>query len=369
LNEVVLVDEIEMRIVRYYPRALVGDGGMTSAVRNWSRAMTRCGAEAVIAYDAGVPAPDEDSVEWVEVRHAGRQGLKLPLGLEDVLRDADFLVLHSAWTLRNVRAAAAARKLGTAYVLEPRGAYDPHIVNRKKWIKRLWWVAWEKQLVHSARAIHVFFESERQHLATLGYEGPTIVASNGRDIPSGEAWDGGSGGYLLWLGRFDPEHKGLDLLLDAIDLLPVPERPDLRLHGPDWRGKRSLVGRWIAERKLGEWVRVGEAVYGDQKRHLLTRASGFVYPSRWDACPNSVLESVGLGVPTLVTPYPLGRFLSSRGGAVLAEANAEDLAEGLRRLGDRDADDVGRIGAEVVRDQLGWDSVARTWLDQAEALL
>src|SRR5665809_71424 len=90
-----------MRIVRYYPRALVGDGGMTSAVRNWSRAMTRCGAEAVIAYDAGVPAPDEDSVEWVEVRHAGRQGLKLPLGLKDVLRDADFLVLHSAWTLRN----------------------------------------------------------------------------------------------------------------------------------------------------------------------------------------------------------------------------------------------------------------------------
>jgi glycosyltransferase involved in cell wall biosynthesis len=358
-----------MRIVRYYPRALVGDGGMTSAVRNWSRAMTRCGAEAVIAYDAGVPAPDEDSVEWVEVRHAGRQGLKLPLGLKDVLRDADFLVLHSAWTLRNVRAAAAARKLGTAYVLEPRGAYDPHIVNRKKWIKRLWWVAWEKQLVQSARAIHVFFESERQHLAALGYEGPTIVASNGRDIPSGEAWDGGSGGYLLWLGRFDPEHKGLDLLLDAIDLLPVPERPDLRLHGPDWRGKRSLVERWIAERKLGEWVRVGEAVYGDQKRHLLTRASGFVYPSRWDACPNSVLESVGMGVPTLVTPYPLGRFLSSRGGAVLAEANAKDLAEGLRRLGDRDADDVGRIGAEVVRDQLGWDSVARTWLDQAQALL
>ncbi len=358
-----------MRIVRYYPRALVGDGGMTSTVRNWSRAMTRCGAEAVIAYDTGVSAPSNDSVEWIRVRHAGRRGLKFPLGLHDILEGADYLVLHSAWTLRNVRAAAAARKLGTAYVLEPRGAYDPHIVNRKKWIKRLWWLAWEKQLVQSAHAIHIFFESERQHLAALGYEGPTIVASNGREIGSEDAWDGGSGGYFLWLGRFDPEHKGLDLLLDAIDLLPVSQRPDLRLHGPDWRGKKTLVERWIAERKLGEWVSVGDAVYGEEKRNLLKRSSGFVYPSRWDACPNSVLESVGMGVPTLVTPYPLGRFLSSKGGALLAEADRRDLAEGLSRLSGRDAADVGRIGAELVRDQLGWDAVARTWLDQAEALL
>ena len=358
-----------MRIVRYYPRALVGDGGMTSAVRNWSRAMTRCGAEAVIAYDTGVSAPNDDSVEWVRVRHAGRRGLKFPLGLQDVLEGADYLVLHSAWTLRNVRAAAAARKLGTPYVLEPRGAYDPHIVNRKKWIKRLWWLAWEKQLVQGAHAIHIFFESERQHLAALGYEGPTIVASNGREIHSEDAWDGGSGGYLLWLGRFDPEHKGLDLLLDAVDLLPAPERPDLRLHGPDWRGKKTLVERWIAERKLGEWVSVGDAVYGEEKRDLLKRSTGFVYPSRWDACPNSILESVAMGVPTLVTPYPLGRFLASRGGALLAEANPGDLAEGLRRLSGRDAADVGKIGAELVRDQLGWDAVARSWLDQAGALL
>ena len=34
--------------------------------------------------------------------------------------------------------------------------------------------------------------------------------------------------------------------------------------------------------------------------------------SRWDACPNAVLEAVALGVPTLVTPYPLGRFLARR---------------------------------------------------------
>jgi len=358
-----------MRIVRYYPRAMVGDGGMTSAVRNWSQAMGRCGAEAVIAYDAGVTPPDDAYVEWVQVRHAGRRGLKFPLGLEEVLEGADVLVLHSGWTLRNVRAAAAARKLGVPYVLEPRGAYDPHIVSRKRWLKKVWWAAWERRLVHEARAIHVFFEPEREHLAALGYRGEIIVASNGREAPEGSSWDGGSGGYVLWLGRFDPEHKGLDLLLDAMRLLPASERPKLRLHGPDWRARKETVRQWIRDKDLDAWVTVGDAVHGDQKRELLTRATGFVYPSRWDACPNSVLESVALGVPTLVTPYPLGCFFTDKGGALLAESDAEGLAKGLVTLRDDHAAGVGRTGAQVVRDELAWDTVARLWLDQAGGLL
>lgn len=358
-----------MRIVRYYPRALVGDGGMTSAVRHWSRSMARSGAEAVIAYDEGVSPPDDESVEWVQVRHAGRRGLKFPLGLEDVLEGADLLVLHSGWTLRNVRAAATARNLGVAYVLEPRGAYDPHIVARKRWLKRIWWAAWEKRLVTEARAIHVFFESEREHLAALGYHGPIIVASNGRDAPKGDLWDGGSGRYILWLGRFDPQHKGLDLLLDAVQLLPASQRPDLRLHGPDWRSKKQSVQRWVEDQKLGDWITVGDAVYGDQKRKMLAAAAGFVYPSRWDACPNSVLESVALGVPTLSTPYPLGRYLGDRGGAFVAEATAQGLAQGLTRLCNDDAAVVGKRGAQVIRDEFSWDAVARIWLEQARALL
>jgi len=55
-----------MRIVHYHPRALLGDGGVSNSVRRLSAALARCGAEAVIAYDAsdGEAAPDAaDGVE------------------------------------------------------------------------------------------------------------------------------------------------------------------------------------------------------------------------------------------------------------------------------------------------------------------
>jgi glycosyltransferase involved in cell wall biosynthesis len=126
----------------------------------------------------------------------------------------------------------------------------------------------------------------------------------------------------------------------------------------------------IARQDLGRWLVVGEPVYGDEKRRLLLDASAFLYPSRWDACPNSVLESVSLGIPTLCTPYPLGTYLADRGGAVLAEASVPGLAAALVEL--RDHDRLGRTGAagaEVARRDLRWDAVASSWLGQVEGLL
>ena len=256
-------------------------------------------------------------------------------------------------------------------LLEPRGAYDPHIVRRKRLLKAAWWHVWERALVTNAAAIHVFFEPERAHLEALGYHGDVVVAPNGIVPPRDVTWDGGSGGYVLWMGRFDPEHKGLDLLLGALALLPPGERPSLRLHGPDYRlgGGKEAVRRMVEQLALGDAVAIGEPVHGTAKWELLSRATGFVYPSRWEAFGNSVAEAAALGVPTLTTPYPFGQFLAARGGAFVADANPAALAEGLRALRSPAAPATGGRGAGVVRECMPWDIVTRSWLEQTEAVL
>jgi glycosyltransferase involved in cell wall biosynthesis len=331
--------------------------------------MARAGANVAIAFDGTGGPTASDGIEWLPVHHVGQGWRKIPAGLDAVVRGADLLVLHSAWALHNIRAAAVARKLGVPYLLEPRGAYDPHILHRRRLAKRIWWLAWERALVTHARAIHVFFDEERPHIAALGYRGALVRAPNGIEPPEGVAWDGGSGRYILWLGRFDPEHKGIDMLLDAVRLIPAEERPRLRLHGPEFRGGKERIRHLVHALGLEPWVRIGEPVYGQDKWELLTRASGFVYPSRWEGFGNSVAEAVSIGVPTLVTPYPLGRYLSSHGGAIIAERTPEGLAHGLQSLLTPQAADVAREGARIMRTEMSWDTVARSWLAQAEALL
>ena len=351
-----------MRVVRYYPRAAVGDGGMTSAVKQWSEAFARAGVEAVVAYDRGSP-PEGGLARWVKVEHKGPPRLRVPLGISKVLADADLLVLHSGWTLHNLKAASEARKLGVPYILEPRGAYDPHIVRRKELVKDAWWTAGERKLVKEASAIHVFFEAEREHLAAIGYSGPTIVASNGVEEQA-IRWSG-AGDYILWLGRFDPQHKGLDLLLEGLRRIAPVDRPQLRIQGPDWRGRKQGIARLAERLGLSQWTHVGDPVYGPEKKDLLAGSAAFVYPSRWDACPNAVLESVAMGVPTVATPYPLGSYLAGRDGAILAAAHPDEIATALVTAVSPAAALIGATGAQVAAEDLTWDAVAGSWLEQA----
>ena len=359
-----------LRILRYHPRAAVGDGGMTGAIRRWSEALSLAGASVTIGYEEGEPPIDPGPTRWVPIGHRTIGPLKLPVDIDRYLRDVDLLVLHSGWTAHNLRAAAIARSLGVPYLLEPRGAYDPHILRRNENLKRLWWQAAEHTLVDRSMAIHAFFEDERSHLAALEYEGPVIVVPNGVQTPDGLRWSGAASGYLLWLGRFDPEHKGLDLLVDAVASLAPAQRPTIRLHGPDWRGGKRKTAERIARHDLGRWLLVGPPVYGPEKQRLLAEAAAFLYPSRWDACPNAVLEAVSIGVPTLCTPYPLGAYLGHRGGSVRAEASVSGLARALLELRDRDRmAAIGATGAALARSDFRWASVAERWLDQVEACL
>lgn len=358
-----------MRIVTYHPRAKVGDGGITNSVRRLSEAWARAGVDAVIAYDgSGEARRAPNGVEWVPVRHLGHPRARRPIDLRGVLAGADLLVLNSAWSLPNVSAGGAARRVRVPYVLAPRGAYEPLILSRRRHLKRLWWRIFERQLVRSAAAIHVFFDEQRADLHALGYRGRVVVAPNGVDVPTPWRWHGGSGRYIVYLGRFDPEHKGLDVLLRALASLPRDRRPQLRLHGPDWRGGKQQVRALVRQLELGDQVVVGDAVYGDEKWDLLARSSGLVYPSRWEGFGNSLAEAAALGLPTLATPYPLARFLGERGGCLVVEASPSALAAGLEQLTRPDAAELGERAARIVAEELTWDAVGRAWLDGLEQL-
>lgn len=362
-----------MRIVQYHPRALVGDGGISNSVRRLSAAMVEAGADVAIAHQPGPATPpfaaDAGGATWAPVHHRGWRGIQVPTDLGTVLAGADVLILNSAWTAHNFRAGQVAIAEGVPYVVADRGAYDPSILRRRRRIKRAWWRVLESRVVHRALALHLFFASEEHVIRRLGFAGDIIVAPNGVRVPTDAVWDGGSGGYILFIGRFDPEHKGLDLLVRAVAAVPATERPQVRLHGPDWRGGKAKLKALVADLDVEPWVRIGPAVYGQQKWQLLTAAAGFVYPSRWEAFGNSVAEAAAIGLPVLVTPYPLGRYLAGHDAAVLADTTVDGLVEGLRRLQSPEGTQAGTRAAALVRDGFTWEAVADAWLAQLERLM
>jgi glycosyltransferase involved in cell wall biosynthesis len=359
-----------VRVIHYYRAALSGDFGTAIAVRGWCRALAEAGVEvSLIAEKRADSLRPPRGVELIPLPDA-RVSRPLPRSLRTRLAGSDVVILHGGWDVQNLMVASQAHRAAVPYIVTAHGVYNPHVFGRGRVLaKRVWWPILEKRYLMRALAVHIFFPDEVRHLAARGLGARVIVSPSGYTAPSGVVRKPQPEPYLLWLGRYDPENKGLDLLLRAVHLLPPADRPRLRLIGVDWRGRRKSVARLAQELGLGPEVSVEGPLQSAAKWEALAGARGFVYPSRWEAFGVAVAEAASIGIPTLVTPFPLGRFLASRGGAILRPPEPAALADGLSRLKDPDAHEIGRRGAEVVREYLSWGRVAGSWRRQFEDIL
>jgi glycosyltransferase involved in cell wall biosynthesis len=332
--------------------------------------LARQGIEVIGLFDgAGVTRPPPQGTKTVALEHSLRGPLRTPHRVAEQVVGADVVVIHGGWLLGNIAVGRACLRARVPFVVTTHGVYMREVLQRRNLRKRVWAAALERRHLANATAIHVFFpEEEASMQPAMKIRVRTIAAPNGIDYPEGVAWTG-RGGYLLWLGRFDIVTKGLDLLVRAIERIPASRRPQLRLHGPDWRNQKDRIRRLVSELGVEQWVIVGDPVYGDEKWRLISNARACVYPSRWDACPVAVSEAAAVGVPTLVTRYPLGNFLAARRAAFQVDPDASSIAEAIPRLMSPETDELGRNAAAVARRHLSWDAVATSWLGQLQNLI
>jgi glycosyltransferase involved in cell wall biosynthesis len=174
---------------------------------------------------------------------------------------------------------------------------------------------------------------------------------------------------LVFCGRV-VRQKGLDILIEALSLLPLepawelhvlgdgPARPALAKAARDLGfGDRIFFQGWLAKTELALKLRDMDL---------------FVFPSRDEGLPNAVLEAMASGLPVLasrisgneelVDQGATGRLVPPEDPKALALALGELLAD-LPRLGA-----MGRCGREKAQGDYSWSRVAKAYLDLCERL-
>ena len=170
--------------------------------------------------------------------------------------------------------------------------------------------------------------------------------------------------FLLAVSRLVPE-KGLDVLLDALDLLAaddgagaLPVAVAGRARNPT-QYSRDLEARAanarVPVRLLG--VQPTDVVHG-----LYRSARAFVAPSRAEGNPLTVIEAMAHGACVVASDIPPHRELLGDAGILVPVGDAHALADALRRVTtDPDAARaIGRRGQARLAstDEYQWDGVA-----------
>jgi glycosyltransferase involved in cell wall biosynthesis len=363
------------RVVHYYRRALAPPGseddGLTAAVWRWACDLAAAGVPVALAFDPAIKGrqPASAGIEMVPVRHWGAWRLRVPMGLPRELRAGDLLVLHWGHVVHNVVAGWAARRAQVPYVVVPHGAYARRARARRAWLKVPFYLAFEHRLLRGSIAAHVFFAPEAEDVAELAPTMRFVVAPTATDLRTDTRWDGGTGGYVSWIGRYDIAHKGLDILLEAVAGISVDRRPRLRLHGVDSVDRRQDVAALAEALGVTSYVDVGGPVYGTDKDSFLTGAITYVHPSRWESHSGALVENLALGVPTVVSAtMPVASLLGDADAAVVVGPGPAALAAGIDEARRR-ANSLSAAGRRFVAEYLAAESVTTSWLTQVRALL
>lgn len=154
---------------------------------------------------------------------------------------------------------------------------------------------------------------------------------------------------LVWSGRFNMEHKGLDLLLDALAGLDPASWAPLTLvgMGPDETTLRDLARRLGIQEHV-HWR--GFIADRAELRHEYSRHRVFISPSRYEGLPLTVLEAQACGLPVVASDIPghreavdptKSRLFDVGSSAALRSA----LSRSLTELGDLEEDDRASLSA------------------------
>lgn len=358
------------RIVSVYARpASYSSGGVNRSRQEWISQLGVAAEKSSIIIHPVRGYNDhiltDGSIEFAHLRHYGRsRQMMVPVRLERFLKADDLVYLHEGWTLSNYIIGLYCRFRDIPYVVMPHGVYAPGIVSTLRLLR--FRTPFEKWLLEGAAGVHLFFDSEVAELKAVAPRANAFVATTGFRIQV-RVWEASSAGdYLAWVGRLDVLHKGIDVLFEAMSRIPVPERPKLKMAGPDYAGGRAETERLVVSYGLEDSIDLVGPLSQAEVADLLLGSRGFVHFPRWEAFGRTIAEALALGVPVgLGRGAHIAKFLE--GSAAIADNEPDSISAVLRELWGGKVD--GMRGRRWLEDNLGWDHSAQKAVQEIEALL
>jgi len=294
---------------------------------------------------------------------------------------ADVVHVHSLWEEVQHRAAVAAYRQATPYLVTPHGMLDPWSLSQSRWKKKLY-LAWRlRKNLRRAAALHFTTQTEADVVAPLRLGPAALIETLGLDLSEFETLPPagtfrsrypaiGRRRIVLFLGRLHP-CKGLELLIPAFDEV-APRDAALVIAGPDSDGYRANLEDQIATRQLTDRVLFTGMLHGAERVAAFADADLFVLPSYHENFGIAVVEALAAGTPVLITNQVniwQDVAAASVGGVVKTDAQA--LANELRRW--MTDENLRKAAAERARpfvwQRYDWRQIAMRWADHYHRLL
>lgn len=292
---------------------------------------------------------------------------------DHLVQDADVLHGHGFYVATNWLLAGKGRRYRKALVYHPHGFFEPWILQRSRWKKRVAHWLFEDSNFKAVRLWRALTGKEADQIRLQGFTAPIIVAPNGirlepfDNIPASP--HSRKRRRVLFLGRLHPK-KGIDLLLQAWGKL-AQRHPDWEIvvAGPNEDDHLTSLREIVQRLGLGKSVTFPGPVTGTEKVRLIKSADLFALTSRSEGFSVAVLEAMACRVPVLLTTPCNFHELAASGGGFECEPDLDSIHQKFDEAlsaSDEERRDRGESGRRLVQSRYTWHPIAHTILQACE---
>ena len=293
-----------------------------------------------------------------------------------LVQTADVLHGHGLYAGPNFIFGREARRQQKPLVYHVHGFFEPYILRRSRWKKRLVHWLFEDDNFRAVRLWRALTPKEAGQIRACGLRQPIVIIPNGLNpagFPKPPDLDSlidtplikglsKNAMRLLFLGRIHPK-KGFDLLLPAwAGLSGLTRDWQLVIAGPDEQGYLAQVRNLARSLGLEQKIIFTGPVSGPTKISLLHSSDLFVLPSYSEGFSMSLLEAMACGLPVIATTacnFP--EILSEQAGWE-CEATQDSLADTLRQAlecSEIERKQRGQNGRRLVETRYAWPAIIR----------
>ena len=366
-----------MRVAHFLPH-YPGRDGSAAFCRGLSHALNRLEPAScpILTLRSGPfrSDPGEDLLHYPNTK--SRNPFKLPEKLLSDLAenayDLDGVVLHGTFNPPMATLGKHLRKHRIPYLFIPHDPYVKGLLDHHKIRKSIYWHVFEKNLIQGAAAVQLLDSSHEVPLRQMGCDVRTVIIPNGCDpemlhgLPADARVPGARTNdvRLLYFGRMDRNHKGLDLLLKgfakAVAKEPALMTPTkLVMTGNDWTDRTELEC-------LATALGLKERVEFTGRRPecamaIVAEADLVILPSRFDGFGLCIVEAMLAGRPVIVSKAAgVAGHVAEAGGGWLTEPDVDKIAEALvtAMTNKKNWEAMGRKNSDHVMEHLTWEQIA-----------
>jgi glycosyltransferase involved in cell wall biosynthesis len=286
----------------------------------------------------------------------------------DDLHKFDLVVLAGLYDLNIYKASKYCKKAGIKYIVSPRSNLMLESLKKSYFKKKLAYFSYVGSLLRGAYALHYLSNEERVNSKKTKSE--FIIAPNGFHPPKSDLNLYNKSNLIVFIGRLDIHHKGLDLLCESIRKLKTLLEMggwEVRIYGPDSVKDLNILVNLITKLELSDLIKVNGPVVGSEKEKILGQSKVFVHPSRYEGQPQAVLEAMAYGAIPITTK---GANMSEDLAGFVRSVNfdVDDFSDALSLAMKSYNEEIAEKLKNYANDNFNWRECAKLFIKECKRI-